>query len=84
MTDVNGYNDSTKWRAPWTPAQIDTLNDWQHSGRVHPYTCGNDSSHPPLVAIASGWFCLGCDYTQDWTHAVGGVPVDTEEAPACS
>jgi hypothetical protein len=59
-----------RWVAPWTPEQCAALNERQFSGQVHPYTCGNDSSHPPLIAIASGWTCLGCDYTQDWAHAM--------------
>lgn len=40
------------------------LNEIQHKGEVHPYTCGNNSRHAPLIAFVNGWLCLDCDYTQ--------------------
>lgn len=58
-------------RAPWTPAQVEILNGWQSNGEMHPYTCGNDSSHL-LVATVNGWTCTRCYYTQDWAHVVTG------------
>lgn len=56
--------------APWTPDQVAALNEFQHLGQFHPFTCGN-SSHmevsPVLVATVEGWQCpSGCGYTQDW------------------
>lgn len=55
-------------KAPWTPEQIASLNDFQDSGCFHPYTCfdGHD-----LVATESGWTCPACEaegkkYHQDW------------------
>lgn len=59
------------WIAPFSPARAELLNRRQFAGRVHPYTCGNDSNHPPLIALRSGWTCLGCDYTQQWAHPIG-------------
>jgi rubredoxin len=65
-------------RAPFTPSQVKALNDYQHSGLMHPFTCRNrgDGSHRPrkgedlgeLVATEAGWVCQDCDYTQDWAH----------------
>ena len=59
--------------APWTQAQVDSLNRRQLSKDFHPYTCGIDSSHPYLVATVNGWQCWGdCPYVQDWAHADDG------------
>lgn len=62
--------DWLRWSAPFTLEQIGLLNRWQGSPHVHPYTCGNNSSHPRLVATIPGWICLACDYTQTWAHPV--------------
>lgn len=63
-------------RAPWTPAQVSTLNEFQRRGGMHPFTCGREhgSPSPTLVAKTDGWHCPGtshttCDYRQDWAHA---------------
>lgn len=61
---------SNEWRAPFTDAQMAALNEYQQSGRFHPYTCGTDRSHPKLVPSRQGWHCVACDYTQDWAHPV--------------
>jgi len=74
----------------WTQEQIDALNAWQNSGRVHPFTCGNnrgDAAHKAyaeehggdwgqLVATPEGWICPvpGCGYTQKWAHAFMADP----------
>lgn len=66
-------------RAPFTDDQVASLNAYQRSGVVRPYTCGVDSSHGYLVAYAQGWKCLHavdpgidptrtCDYVQDFAH----------------
>ena len=60
------------WLAPWTPEQVAALNAWQTGSATHPYTCPNNSS-ARLVPTADGWVCEGCDYTQSWAHAIGGV-----------
>lgn len=57
---------------PWDQATTDRLNAQQHSGRVHPFTCGNrkdiEKTHADgegvLVATRGGWVCPWCDYTQ--------------------
>lgn len=53
---------------PWTDAQVAALNAWQHRRDVHPFTCGNDSTHRVLVARPDGWVCDDCDYRQGWAH----------------
>ena len=57
-----------------TPEQIAALNRQQHSGQVHPYTCGSgrrtDADHLDgegvLVATEDGWVCPYCDYRQGY------------------
>ena len=62
-------------KAPFTPEQVEALNHWQHSGKIHPFTCGGnrtDELHLDgqgvLVATREGWVCPYCDYKQDWAH----------------
>ena len=57
---------------------VEARNALQRSGKVHPYTCGNnrtDAAHRAyqaahggdfgqLVAIEGGWRCPVCDYRQ--------------------
>lgn len=65
--------------AQWTQEQCDALNRYQHEGRFHPYTCGNDRADTAhreyadkhgdpdwglLVATPDGWRCPVCDYRQ--------------------
>lgn len=62
-----------KVTAPFTPAQVDSLNSYQASGIFHEFTCGNDqcrglSDRRVLYAREDGWHCQSCDYTQDWAH----------------
>jgi hypothetical protein len=54
--------------APFTDEQVAHLNEFQHAGFVHPFTCGKCSAI--LTATRDGWICPaeGCDYTQDWAH----------------
>lgn len=65
--------------APWTDQQVENLKDWQSSGYVHPYTCGqrNPETHTwsewggdfgILIPTKTGWVCPDCSYTQDWAH----------------
>jgi hypothetical protein len=55
--------------APWSPGQIDSLNAYQESGRLHPFTCRDDMcrvrDRSPLVATRDGW-THPCGYTQRW------------------
>lgn len=61
--------------APWTRKQVAALNEFQQSGLMHPFTCGQRDEHPHnaglLVATRAGWRCpaYGCRYEQDWAHA---------------
>lgn len=48
---------------------IEARNALQRSGKVHPYTCGNDTcrqAHPDAVlrAVDAGWVCDWCGYEQ--------------------
>lgn len=57
---------------------VEARNALQKSGRVHPYTCGNnrnDKAHVDyatenqldngtLLAVENGWLCPVCGYTQ--------------------
>lgn len=67
--------------APWTNEQVAALNEYQRSGRMHPFTCGNRGAEGHrcdpewgggdkgvLRATAAGWICPDCDYTQNWAH----------------
>ncbi len=61
---------------PWGRDQVDSLNRYQESGLMHPYTCPNRAidhretggDRGVLVATVDGWRCPDCDYTQDWAH----------------
>lgn len=67
-------------KAPWTEAEVDSLNACQQNSRYHPFTCENcrdnlgvtntdgTSNDRLLVATKDGWICETCDYTQDWAH----------------
>jgi hypothetical protein len=49
---------------------IAAVRAWQGDGRVHPLTCGEDSSHRRLEPVAEAEIvvlkCLDCGYRQDW------------------
>lgn len=61
-------SDDHRITTPFTDAQVAALNAWQQRGDVHPFTCGNDSTHPVLRATREGWVCDACDYRQAWAH----------------
>lgn len=57
---------------PWSQEQVDALNDYQHKGEFHPFTCGKDRSDEAhrkyaaennesdfgiLFATPDGWVC---------------------------
>lgn len=52
----------------WSDARCYQLNAAQHDQARHPYTCGKDSTHRPLIATRFGWVCADCTYKQDWAH----------------
>ena len=64
---------------PWDAEQLASLNDFQHAGYFHPFTCPRTHSEPGkqiLRAGTDGWVCPGtlsggsvaCDYRQYWAH----------------
>src|SRR6185369_7857242 len=60
----------TDLKAPWSEVQVKSLNDFQSSGYLHPYTC-NDGHD--LIATKDGWICKECQakgksYHQDWCY----------------
>ncbi len=71
--------------APFTPEQVQALNEFQTGVPVdnpwavgHPFTCPHrsDGGHGQeggdlgvLVATQAGWRCPHCGHTQDWAHA---------------
>lgn len=55
----------------WTEEQCRHLNAGQQDETHHPYTCGNNSNHRPLIATKQGWICYDCDYRQFWSHETG-------------
>lgn len=54
--------------APFTADQIQSINEYQESGNFHPFTCGNSSNHPVLVATQDGMKCPKCHFCQKWVH----------------
>lgn len=51
-------------KAPWTPEQIEKLDERQAREDMHPYTCECGYSLEPFE---SGWYCENqCGYHQDW------------------
>lgn len=58
----------------FTADEVKSLNEYQHSGAFHPFTCGSDvrldheDGEGLLVATEDGWICSYCDYTQRWAH----------------
>jgi transposase-like protein len=62
-------DDAKKTFAPWSTAQVATLNAWQISGLIHPFTCKHTHRRAnTLQAGQEGWYCPRCDYTQNWAH----------------
>lgn len=61
--------------APFTPAEVMALFEFQAKNDVHLFTCPHRHDHPDfigdkgvLIPTVRGWICLFCDYTQDWAH----------------
>lgn len=52
--------------APFSPDQTVHLNNYQHDGIFHEFTCPYDGQ--ALTAYVVGWRCPrnGCSYQQDW------------------
>lgn len=60
-------------RPPWTLEQVASLNAYQLSASMHPFTCGNGECRAeygdPLFATPSGWACVRCSWRQFWAWA---------------
>lgn len=65
--------------APFTKDQIEKLNEWQKSGRFHPFTCCSPRDIPEcqrrsrlndgeLIPTENGWVCPCGKFTQNWAH----------------
>lgn len=56
--------------APWTPAEVDSLNRFQRTGHIHEFTCRfeHKEADRTLFATRWGWRCPHCDYQQGWAH----------------
>jgi len=61
---------SEKTCAPFNEDQVASLNAYQVSGLMHPFTCGGNCHAIRLIAALDGWRCASqrCDYRQDWAH----------------
>jgi hypothetical protein len=55
--------------APFSPAEVATLNEFQKSGVWQTFTCPDESCARVLVATEAGWVCPGCSYTQDSAYS---------------
>lgn len=53
-------------QTPWTMEQVDALNNFQRSGVMHGFTCGE--CRALLLATPSGWICSNDNYRQHWAH----------------
>lgn len=59
---------------PFTQGEVDSLNAYQQSGAMHPFTCGSgkhtDFNHLDgegvLMARPEGLYCPYCNYVQNW------------------
>lgn len=67
--------------APFTDAEVQSINDFQNSGVFHEFTCAYRDTHSGdcrrtlqfrddvLVAYNDGLRCPSCAYTQTWVHS---------------
>ena len=68
-------NDDQITIAPWTPEEVQALNNFQVSG-FHPFTCCshnecdrlNQPNQGTLVAKEEGWECPCGNWKQTWAH----------------
>lgn len=63
-----------RWEAPWSAEQLEELRAFQADGRFHSYTCGVESTHPPLVPTPEGFVCEACGYRQGWAFDHDRMP----------
>lgn len=55
-----------KLTEPFTPDQVASINEYQHSDHYHPFTCRDGDI---LIATETGMECSTCGHKQDWVHA---------------
>jgi hypothetical protein len=55
--------------APFTLAEVATLNEFQNSDVWEAVTCPNPECGRELVATEAGWTCPACSFTQNWAFA---------------
>lgn len=62
---------------PFTDKQVNSFNEYQKEGQLHPFTCGNDDKTTEnhldggmgyLIAKHEYLECPYCDYKQHWMH----------------
>ena len=57
--------------APWSDDQVASLNAYQHSDVMHPFTGerGSDGEETVLIATSAGWVTrVGGPVVQTWAH----------------
>jgi hypothetical protein len=59
--------------APFTLEEVNSFNEFQECGLMHPFTCGLRGNHAEglndiLVAREDGLHCPTCEYIQNWAH----------------
>lgn len=72
---------SDKVNTPFSEEHVKKLNEYQNSGRFHPYTCDRKaetcevhqeprdySKDGVLIATTEGWICPCGKYKQNWAH----------------
>lgn len=62
--------------APFTMEQVVRLNEFQHLGIMHEFTCPHPCKNRTLIATLDGWVCPCGEYRQYWAH---GFMLKTEE-----
>lgn len=50
---------------PFSEDQIKSINEFQNSEVMHPFTC---CDHQSMVAEKDGMRCLKCNRLQEWVH----------------
>jgi rubrerythrin len=62
-----GEGSPTTIRAPWTSEEVDSLNNFQQYGNIHPFTCRTCGY--TLRAYQDGWWCTNCNKRRQlWAH----------------
>jgi hypothetical protein len=69
-----------KSAAPWTPTQVENLNEHQRQpGAVH-YICRSNGCRGLLVAHKTGWQCHDCTKSDEvWEQSIHSDPMPEME-----